>query len=137
MLSDKQAHITINGGQNIPFYVKGQTSDDEIHEQIKAMSGAPFIQLLGSHTIVNFQYKEVVDILAKRSIEELVDYLDEVVEKTNEVYGLQFGVSVNSNKNVNNRVMFETPDTGIGYASATYGYVRFQKDSGATRDLAA
>lgn len=135
--SDNNAHVKIEGGDKVPFFIKGKTSDDEIHKQIDDLKDAAFIQLLGDYTIVNFQYPTVSDILKKRSVSELVDCLDEIVEKTDGVYGLQrLGISINSNKNLNNRVLFETPDNGAGYAYATGGYVCFQKESSAMDYLA-
>lgn len=134
----KDAQVTIEGGEKVPFFIKGETSDEEFHQQIEALSDAPFIQVLGDYTMVNFQYPIVSDILKNRSVKELTDYLDDVVLKTEKVYGLQrLDNPINSKKNLINRVLFETPDKGGGYAYATNGYVGFQKNTNAMRDLAA
>ncbi len=130
------AKVTISGGTEIPFFIKGQTTNEEIHEQIEKCKDAPFIQLLGDRTIVNFQYNVVSERLLGRSVQELVDYLDTVVEESDYVSGLNPRIIGNAGREFNNRVLFETPDEGGGYASATNGHLIFQKNTGAALDLA-
>ena len=135
--TEKTAKVTVTGGEKVPFFIKGKTSEAEFKQQIEELPKAPFIQILGDYTIVNFQYPIVSDILKNRSTKELIDYLDDVISKSNEIYGLQrLGTQINSNKNLNNRILFETPDNGAGYAYATSGYLCFQKSTNAMQDLA-
>lgn len=133
--SENPTTVEIEGGEKIPLFIKGKTSDKAFKEEISALKDAPFIQISGENVIVNFQYPLVNEVLKKASTQALIENLDKVVELEYELKGSRKDVQGSAHR-YNDRILFETPDEGAGYAYAAWGYVAFQKSTGAMLTLA-
>jgi hypothetical protein len=133
------ALVTIRGGQPVPVWVKGETTTADFASQLARYSTAPFIELVGDRVFADFQFPIASTPLAALDVDALdvdalITFWDRVVELSNDVYGLDERAAGTAHK-YPPRIYITNPDTGAGYASATWGHLTFQNDTNAGADL--
>lgn len=125
---------SITGGQAVPMFVLGQTTQSEWLKMLEEMTDAPFVELVGDHVFGTFQYNIAYTPLKNRPVDALLKYWDKIFMLENEVAGLDLEASGVAKKYAN-RIHIINPDTGAGYANASNRRICFQKDSGAGKAI--
>lgn len=134
-LSEKPTTLKITGGEKLPLFIKGKTTDEAFNEELRKFKNAPFIQISGENAVVNFEYPEVSKVLLKRSTKGLIDYLDKIIQYEYENKGSRKDAKGTAHR-FEDRILFETPEESGVYAYATNKYVCFPKSTGAMLALA-
>ncbi|NRD25770.1 M60 family metallopeptidase [Frigoribacterium sp. VKM Ac-2836] len=128
------AVVTVRGGQPVPTFVLGQTTDDEFREQLVALPDVPIVELVAGRVFGDFQRRTADSF--PTDLEARLQSWDDVVVITNGMHNLHDDLTGNAGK-APHRIYIASPDSGAGYASATQERVTFQIDTGAARNLFA
>lgn len=120
---------TVSGGTAVPTFVLGATKKSDFDKQVSEFSGSPFVSVVGHRVFADFQREVAVPALSNID-DELVSSWDDIVRWTNDLYGLDDDATGLNRKSAG-RIYITNPDSGPGYAYATYQRVGFQKDTGA------
>ena len=126
------ARVRVSGGEVVPTFVLGQTSNTQFAQQLRDRPDAPVFELVGGRVFADFQ-RRVRDAVPD-DVQRLVQTWDDVVTITNGMHDLHDDAVGRSSK-APHRLYIASPDSGVGYASATDERITFQVDSGAARDL--
>ncbi|MGE7883767.1 M60 family metallopeptidase, partial [Bacillus sp. NPDC094077] len=126
--------VSIWGGEDVPKFILGETKQEEWINMLEKMQKAPFVELVGKHVFGTFQYPLAAKSLKNRSVEDLLKYWDKVYLIQNEVSGLDLNANGVAQK-YDNSIHIVNPDNGAGYAYATSGYISFQKNTSAGKDI--
>lgn len=132
-LSGGSTTVTVSGGVAVPTFTLGQTSRADFLVQLELFAASPFAVVQGERIVAPFQRSTVEGNLAGVN-DERVRFLDDVVTKTDAVYGLTLGDS-GIHRKAPQRIHIANPDSGPGYAYATELRVGFQNNTGAGPDL--
>ncbi|WP_160240729.1 immunoglobulin-like domain-containing protein [Enterococcus faecalis] len=138
--SDNQTlSVSLEGGVEVPKYVLGKANSEEDFEKMadKLKDKVPFFEIEGKYTFGTFQMSqlEYLDYKNKERLPQLLNYWDQLLIWTNEVYGFNQEAGYAAAKNLNQRIHITNPDSGAGYASATSKRITFQVDTGASKDI--
>ncbi|GAA3592948.1 hypothetical protein GCM10022198_16050 [Klugiella xanthotipulae] len=133
---DTPATAAVTGGEQVPFFELGKMTQDEWAASLAAHPNAPFVEMVGARMFLTFRAQVVRDNLAGRSAADLMEYLDEVTQITNGVYGLDDNAVGVAHKSAH-RVHLVNPEVSGEnvYASATNDHLNFFTDSGAAARL--
>jgi hypothetical protein len=126
------AVLRVHGGRVVPTFVLGQTSDAEFREQLRTLPDAPVVELVGGRVFGDFQRRSASAFPADMTAR--LQTWDDVVSLTNRTYNLHDDL-VGTARKAPHRIYIASPDTGVGYASATQEHVTFQVDTDAAADL--
>ncbi|MHC8400109.1 M60 family metallopeptidase [Pseudomonas sp. MDT1-17] len=124
------ATVEVSGGEPVPTYIKGVTTNADFRAQVNRWKTAPFVELIGDYVIGDFQSRRALPGLLDIDLDRRIGMFDAVVAHTNALYGLSKYAYDVAHKS-SNRIYIANPDTGAGYASATDGRITFQVNSGA------
>ncbi|EGO7566492.1 hypothetical protein F6356_002524, partial [Enterococcus faecalis] len=131
--------VTLEGGVEVPKYVLGKEGSAEEFSKManKLKDKVPFFEIEGKYAFGTFQMSqlEYLDYENKDRLPELLNYWDQVVTWTNEVYGFNEEAGYAAAKNLDQRIHITNPDSGVGYASATSKRITFQIDTGASKHI--
>ncbi|EKZ0165467.1 hypothetical protein QUO97_002746, partial [Enterococcus faecalis] len=131
--------VTLEGGVEVPKYVLGKEGSAEEFSKManKLKDKVPFFEIEGKYAFGTFQMSqlEYLDYENKDRLPELLNYWDQVVTWTNEVYGFNEEAGYAAAKNLDQRIHITNPDSGAGYASATSKRITFQIDTGASKHI--
>jgi hypothetical protein len=122
----------IAGGQPVPTFVLGQTTDEDFAAQVEAMPDAPLFEVVGNRIFGDFQTR-VLDAVPTK-LAERVQLWDDVVELTNDMHDLHDDATGAARKSPH-RMYIASADTSGGYANASQERIMFPVSTGAARDL--
>ncbi|CAI8987312.1 hypothetical protein EMIT0196MI5_80054 [Pseudomonas sp. IT-196MI5] len=128
------ATVEVSGGEPVPTYIKGVTTNADFRAQVDRWKTAPFVELIGDYVMGDFQSRGVLPWILDIDLDRRIGVFDAVVAHTNVLYGLSkhaHGVAHKSS----NRIYISNPDSGPGFASATDGRITFQVNTGAGRAI--
>lgn len=109
--------IKVKGGKAFPFYVVGETEDEEWENALSTMKDAPFVQMLSDRASVTITYpdymKKPID-----DVEAAFETIHKVLDLEEEVAG--FNGSTPQNKPTRNRIhfaidLYSTPEEAAKY----------------------
>lgn len=127
------ARVRIEGGEPMPTFVLGATSDEDWADEVRRYGKAPLFTVVGQRVFGNFQSRTLSAV--PKGITERITELDRVVDITDAVYGLDRDATGYGSHKSPHRIYISSPDSGAGYASATSGRITFQVGTGAAADL--
>ncbi|WP_439693631.1 M60 family metallopeptidase [Curtobacterium sp. SP.BCo] len=128
------ATVRVTGGQSVPTFVMGQTSDADFTAQLADMPNAPIFEVVGNRIFGDFQSRTRGHVPS--GITERVQLWDDIVELTNDMHNLHDDATGAARKSPH-RMYIASPDTGSGYANASHERIMFQVSTGAARDVFA
>lgn len=126
--------VRVAGGQSVPTFVLGQTSDADFAAQLTEMPDAPLFEVVGDRIFGDFQARTRGHV--PREITDRVRLLDKVVALTNEMHNLRDDATGAARKSPH-RIYIASPDSGSGFANASNERIMFQVSTGAARDVFA
>lgn len=129
-----EAVVKVSGGDAVPVFVRGQSTNESFAADLLAHPEAPFVEVVGDRVFGDFQRQYTGPVIAKDDLEMRTENWDRVVELTNETYGLH-DAAVGTSRKHPHRIHIVSPDTGAGYANAGAGRIMFQWKTGAAGDL--
>ncbi|MBF4606157.1 M60 family metallopeptidase [Curtobacterium sp. VKM Ac-1393] len=124
--------VTVRGGEALPTFVLGTTSDDEFARDRAAHEDASFVTIVGERTFAEppkGAFGRIPDQMTSR-----VELWDRVVELTNAHFGLLDDGSGLARKSPQ-RLHITTPDTGGAWASAGNDRITMPVRGGAAWEL--
>lgn len=127
------ARVRIEGGEPMPTFVRGATSDEDWAEEVRRYGDAPLFTVVGDRVFGDFQSRTLSAV--PNGINERVAELDRVVDITDAVHGLDRDATGYGSRKSPHRIYISSPDTAGGYASAADGRITFQVGTGAAADL--
>jgi len=128
------ADVTVRGGQPVPHFVRGQTSNEQFRSELERLTDAPLVTVIGERIFGDFQRGRTGAQIAAADLEARVTMWDETVEITNATYALHDDATGVSRK-APHRIYVASPDAIPGaYATAGDESINFPA-SGAARDL--
>jgi hypothetical protein len=128
------ADVVVEGGQAVPHFVAGQTTNEHLRAEMARLTGAPFVQVIGDRFFGDFQTRYTGSVIRVADMQARVAELDRAIEITNHAYGLRDDGTGLARK-APHRVYVAAPDTSGGYANAGAERVTFPVSSGAAGDL--
>lgn len=129
-----QATATVSGGEAVPVFVRGASTNASFAQQMQRYADAPFVEVVADRMFGDFQKPRTGSIIAADDLEARTANWDRVVELTNETYGLVDGAVGTSRKHAH-RIHIVSPDSGAGYANASNARIMFQVGTAAAGDL--
>jgi len=130
--SSGSATATVAGGDPVPTFVRGETTNSDFAKQLRDYAKAPMTTIVGERIFGDFQ--ATTRSAFPTDMSARVAEWDRVVERTNDVYGLSDDATGASRK-APHRIHIVSPDTGAGYANASNDRIMFQVGTGAAADL--
>lgn len=124
---------TVEGGVPVPTLQKGITSAAEFRRQLAEYTESPFVSLIGTNVIGDFQRSTITPCIDKVT-PELIESWDRVVSITNETYALEPGAAAPLTKSAA-RIYISNEDQGAGLAFATHDRISFHNKSSAGKNL--
>lgn len=130
------AIVTVAGGEPVPTFVLGQTTDDDFAAQLQALPDAPMFEIVGERIFADLQARLRPHV--QHDLTTRVTEWDDVVEITNHMHGLLDDATGSAAKS-SHRVHVADPDSaGSGvFASAGSDRLNFPVSSGAGRTILA
>ncbi|MGW8567042.1 M60 family metallopeptidase [Isoptericola sp. NPDC055881] len=130
---DTTVRAGVTGGVAVPVYTLGQSTEAGFQQDVATFDKSPFAIVQGERVLVPFQRRllepNVTSVTAER-----VRYWDDVVNRTDAVYGLSTKATGVHHKSAA-RIFISNQDSGGGYAFATHDRIGFQVNSGAGKKL--
>ncbi|MBT1675114.1 M60 family metallopeptidase [Curtobacterium aurantiacum] len=126
--------VTVRGGEALPAFILGTTSDDEFASDMGENDDAAFVTIIGARTFSeppNGAFSRIPRDLSGR-----VELWDRVVGLTNAHFGL-LDDAVGLARKSPQRLHITMPDTGGAYASAGHDRITMPRSSGAASELLA
>jgi len=128
------ADVVIEGGQPVPSFVTGQTTNEQLRAEMARLPDAPFVQVIGDRFFGDFQTPFTGTVIVTADMVTRVAELDHAIEVTNRTYGL-LDEGTGLARKAPHRIYVAAPDRSGGYANATHERVTFPVSSGAAGDL--
>lgn len=125
---DGSAVVEIAGGDAVPTFVLGQTTNESFRRQLSEAPDAPMFELVSGRVFGDFQRRSRASLTD--DVERLMQDWDDVVSITDEMHGLRDDFAGRSWK-APHRVYIASPDTSGGYANAAHERITFQVGTGA------
>jgi hypothetical protein len=128
------AEVTVEGGEPVPAFVRGQTSNEAFRAEMTRLDSAPFVQVIGDRFFGDFQKPRTGQHIMAADVTLRVSELDDFIRITNDTYGLRddgTGVA----RKAPHRIYIASADSSGGYANASHDRIMFQVDTGAAADL--
>ncbi|MFC8599427.1 M60 family metallopeptidase [Isoptericola sp. NPDC057191] len=130
---DSTVRAGVTGGVAVPVYTLGQSTEAGFQQDVATFDKSPFAIVQGERVLVPFQRRllepNVTSVTAER-----VRYWDDVVNRTDAVYGLSTKATGLDHKSAA-RVFISNQDSGGGYAFAGHDRIGFQVNTGAGKKL--
>lgn len=128
------ADVELSGGEPVPSFVLGQTTNDELRAEMARLPDAPFVTVIGERIFGDFQRSRTGAQILAADVPARVAMWDRSVEITNDTYGLHDGATGVARK-APHRIYVASPDNIPGaYATAGDESINFPAN-GAARDL--
>lgn len=122
--------LSIIGGQPLPLYIDGQTTQDEWRTQLAKYGGAPFVQLLGRYSMITLP-REVYREHPVANPSATFAMIDEVLAMEDALAGFDGATprDVRSPLRQHFVVDFRAPDDPPYYMYATYQFIGLRPDN--------
>ncbi|ROS78284.1 carbohydrate-binding protein (putative mucin) [Curtobacterium sp. PhB130] len=127
------ADVEVTGGQPVPVFIAGQTSNEDFLRDFERFPDAPMVTIIGERVFGDFQARTASAMTTSDLASRVHDW-DRVIEVTNDHHGL-LDEGVGSARKAPHRIYVASPDSGAGYASASHDRIVFQVDTGAAAEL--
>lgn len=128
------ADVVLAGGEPVPAFVRGQTSNDEFRAEMARLGSAPFVQVIGDRFFGDFQKPKTGQHIVAADTALRVSELDDFIRITNDTYGLM-DAGTGLARKAPHRIYIASADSSGGYANASHDRIMFQVNTGAAADL--
>lgn len=128
------ASVSVSGGKPVPTYLSGITARSDFDAQVAKWSSTPYVSIIGERIFGDFQRAVSLAPLGDNDPQELIDFWDANVDRTDEVFGFSRTAS-GVDRLTAHRLYISHVEYGAGYASAWDGRVTFSNRYGSAKDL--
>lgn len=124
--------VSVNGTQPLPFFVSGESTLSNWHEQISQYGEAPFVQLLSQRSIVTLP----MDVYRQHPIDNpqaSLSMIDKIIELQDELAGLDGVKNIDEPTPLRNHFLVDfrasKKNRELFYMYATSGFIGMKPDS--------